>query len=85
MANERTLCCFQANPRESLGKLLERMKFFSSASITTSPTINVGKMQELTQEQIESFPTNDYLLVLDNASLQIEFQILAVFLKIKGS
>ena len=38
-------------------------------------------MQELTQEQIESFPTNDYLLVLDigNASLQIEFQILVVF------
>ena len=65
MANERTLCCFQANPRESLGKLLEREDEVLFSSTITSPTaINVGKMQELTQEQIESFPTNDYLLLL---------------------
>ena len=65
MANERTLRCFQANPRESLGKLLEREDEVLFSSTITSPTaINVGKMQELTQEQIESFPTNDYLLLL---------------------
>ena len=65
MANERTLCCFQANPRESLGKLLEREDEVLFSSTITSPTaINVGKMQELTQEQIESFPTNDYLLLV---------------------
>ena len=67
MANERTLCCFQANPRESLGKLLERERedeVLFSSTITSPTAINVGKMQELTQEQIESFPTNDYLLLL---------------------